>query len=280
MINVDLSKMLHPRFWDLLPAFLPGVYFEASIFLARPEPFQTYAGTAHLDKYSSAVIALIGAFIFGTVFMFWVRLLQSALVSLQKLATYLWAKFTARLMSSLWQARGPQPSWFAAFSRVLTRAHQKNRGEFESKARGAERAWKKAASQLLLKRYGIEPPLMPVDLPYPGEWYVWTGALGTPDPQPVKGLLFLSAMHATGWSGLAAAWCVPLLRSRFYLSPSLFLIGFGLLQDWRISRWWRDPATRWMLSLRGVLADFPPSHSQPGDEKTDQSERGPNTAGG
>jgi hypothetical protein len=41
--------MFNPRIWDVLPAFLAGMCFEISFFLANPRLFQTYAGRAHLN---------------------------------------------------------------------------------------------------------------------------------------------------------------------------------------------------------------------------------------
>jgi hypothetical protein len=37
MINVDLSKVLHPRVVDFLAAFLPGLFFESCLLLANPQ---------------------------------------------------------------------------------------------------------------------------------------------------------------------------------------------------------------------------------------------------
>jgi len=50
MINVDLSKALHPRFLDLFPAFMPGLFFESSLFLACPQWIQDRIGPAHLER--------------------------------------------------------------------------------------------------------------------------------------------------------------------------------------------------------------------------------------
>jgi hypothetical protein len=252
MINLDLTKMLHPRIWDVLPAFLPGVCFEITVFLANPEVFQTYASHAHLDRYSEIGVAVVGAFVLGAAFMCWTTLLHSLLFWLHKLTSYLWPK----LLTYLLQARGPKPSWFSR-RQFVSRAYYKAMSESHSRVRGAQRAWRRAAVQLLQQRYGIELASFP-DNPDQGEWYVWSGALGT-RPEPIRGMLFITAIHATGWSGLAAGYCTPLslLRSRLYLAVPLFLIGYSLLQVWTLTKWWNNRTTQWMLSLRRVLADIP-----------------------
>lgn len=35
-INIDLSRPFHPAVWELLGAFMPGLFFESSLLLARP----------------------------------------------------------------------------------------------------------------------------------------------------------------------------------------------------------------------------------------------------
>jgi hypothetical protein len=92
MINVDLTKMLHPRIWDVLPAFLPGMCFEVSVFLAKPQLLQTIASQAHLDRYSAAGIALIGAFVLGVAFTCWATLLQSGVFRLRRREKQFWPK--------------------------------------------------------------------------------------------------------------------------------------------------------------------------------------------
>jgi hypothetical protein len=250
MINVDLTKIVHPRAWDFLPAFLPGMWFEISVFLANPEIFRSYACRANLAHYSMVFIALLGAFILGTAFMLWVWLLHVLLSQLHRVSKYFWTK----LITGLFGARSPLLSWIAK-SNFLRRAHDKAVAQLESELRGLTRAWKRAARQLLQQRYGIELPYG--DSVDQGEWRAWSGALGTQDRNPQKGILFLTAVHATGWSGIAAAYCAPVLRNRFYLSFAFFLIASSVWQVWMMVGWWNRPATRWMLALRGVLTDFP-----------------------
>ena len=41
--------------------------------------------------------------------------------------------------------------------------------------------------------------------------------------------MFVNAIHATGWSGLAAARLAPALRNSSYLTLSGFLILYGIM---------------------------------------------------
>jgi hypothetical protein len=143
-----------------------------------------------------------------------------------------------------------------AKSHFLARSHNKAVGKFQAELRGAQRAWKRAARHLLQQRYGIEIPFNPSES-QEGEWQAWSGALGTQDSNPPKGIVFLTAVHAIGWSGIAAAYLAPVLRNRFYLAVALFLVGISIFELWQRLEWWNSPLTGWMRALRGVLADFP-----------------------
>jgi hypothetical protein len=249
----------------VLPSFLPGVCFEISVFLANPQPFQTYAGQARLDRYSTGGIALIGSFVLGFAFTCFANLLQSGLFRLRRQERQLWPRLLTYL---LFRKASMKPLWaWISRSQVVNRAYQKEIGENQSRLRGAHRAWRRTARQLLQQRYGIELPAWP-DPPDHGEWYFWTGALGTTGPEPIKGMLFITTIHATGWSGLAAAYCAPFLRNRFYLAVPLFLIGYSLLQIWRVAGWWSDPITPFVQLVRRALADIPSVSSPAGEKKT------------
>jgi hypothetical protein len=256
MINIDLAKALPPRFWGVLTAFLPGLFFEISVVIGNPELIQRVKTPTELDRVSLTIIALVIAFIVGNALMLWVRFLQRAFELLYRLARSTWVKFLEYLL----RAKGSPPrlSWFAS-SRFVNNAYRK---VHDSDLEGVQRAWRKAAAQLLSRRYGIEPP----SPAHSNEWDAWSSALGNPSPEDFRGLLLIMATHATGWSGLAAAYFGPALRTHFYFAFCLFMIGYGILHDVEVAKWWNDPKYTWAIALRAVLADIP----QPRTSKDDQ----------
>ena len=58
MINLDLSKALHPGFWDLLPTFMPGLFFEIYVLLAEPDWVSRTLSHAQLERYAGLGVAL------------------------------------------------------------------------------------------------------------------------------------------------------------------------------------------------------------------------------
>src|SRR5437899_12668646 len=75
-----LSSVLHPSVSDVLSGFLPGLFFESCIVMAGPQnQVQLLIGRASLDRYTPALIALLMAFVVGSAFMLWVRLLHTVL---------------------------------------------------------------------------------------------------------------------------------------------------------------------------------------------------------
>ncbi len=153
MINFDLSKALHPRFWDLLPAFMPGLFFEICILLAEPEWVCRTVGQAQLERYLETAIALTLAFILGNGFMFWAVMFRIELERVYGWARPFWAKFIKYLVSS--KGNPPQRPWLGRFKWVDGAYHKLI---VHPGAKGASQAWHRAASKLLERRYGIDPP--------------------------------------------------------------------------------------------------------------------------
>jgi len=257
MINVDLSKLLHPRFWDMVPAFMPGLFFEVCVLCARPELVYGIAARAHLDRYALVVVALIVAFVVGTAFMLWVRLIRLALAFVDRSGRWGWGKLLGYLL------RRGSPSKLSKFasSRFVNEAFREMmspRG-----LGGVQRARHRAAAGLLRRRYGLEPP----DWQNSSEWQGWNSVLGIPRLETFKGVLLVMAAQATGWSALAAAYVAPALRNRPYFVFSLFLVVYGILAEWNLVRWWNHPASRSLVMLRTTLDEIPKEPIS--DEKKD-----------
>ncbi|MFZ3212016.1 MAG: hypothetical protein WA188_10915 [Terriglobales bacterium] len=256
MINVDLSKILHPRFWDLVPAFMPGLFFEVCVLCGRPELLYGIVGKAHLNRYDSVIIALVVAFVVGTAFMLWVMLIADALTALYPWGRQRWRNLLAYLLTG-----GRFASW-----NYVRHAHQKVLLP-ELKHKPVLRAVRKAATELLKRRYGLEPPDLLHGSEWHGlEWQVWYAALGTRGMSTARGWLFVVAIQATGWSALAATYFAPALRSLPYWVFSLFLTSYGLLATLRFVRWWTLPIAQSLFKLRAVLDEIPRSSTEEKDD--------------
>ena len=250
MISLDLSKFVHPRFWNLVPAFMPGLFFEICILCSRPDEVYKIASRAHLDRYSFVLVALILAFIVGNAFMFWVNLIQDILGLAYRYGKSGWRALILYLM----RAKGspPRPSWFAS-SKLANKAFRNIM--VDSDLQDVMRAWEKAANVLLKRRYNIEP----IDPLHPTEWKAWHWALGTSKSDAFRrGMLLAWTTQATGWSAAAAAYLAPALRNRPFIVFSLFLILYGMAASWRFARWWNLPELRALMRLRDVLDEIPP----------------------
>jgi len=254
MINLDLAKLLHPRFWDLVPAFMPGLFFEISILLAQPQMVQSLTGPAKLERYLEIIIALILAFVIGNAFMLWVRAIQTNLQLVDKLAKTVCDGLLEYLVRSL-RRRGLGGSKFVRWATIRGLSQRE-------KFSVAHMVWRKAAAQVLKRRYGIEPPGPLRD----SEWRAWSSILGTVRPEWIRGLLLILATEATGWAGLAAAYVAPNLRTRPYFVFSLFLIVYGLVSDWFNLRRWNRPASSWEMGTRATLVEIPVNPPSRGSE--------------
>ena len=76
MINLDLSKALHPWFLGPAASVRLALFFEICVLLAEPDWVQHTISHAQLKCYMGITVALILAFIIGNGFLFWVMMLR------------------------------------------------------------------------------------------------------------------------------------------------------------------------------------------------------------
>jgi hypothetical protein len=269
MINVDLSKGLHPRFMDLFPAFMPGLFFEISIFLACPRQIQNHLAPAHLERFPQIIIALILAFIIGSAFMCWVRVLQMVLRFVLRVSNQIRRKLWMKLLDYFLNARRfPPPPMPGSIRRFLYGAQIRARSVPPALV-GLQAAWGKAAVQLLKRRYGIDPPRA---IGGDDEWRAWQSVLGMPKANTYRGIVLVQAIHATGWSALAAARLVPALRNSAYLTLSEFLILYGIMVILLELRRWTNPSSVWSIALYSVLDEIPQINGEKKDQHQDEGD--------
>jgi hypothetical protein len=266
MINVDLSKGLHERITDLFPALMPGLFFEISLVLARPQQVQDRLAPLHLERYLQIIIALVLAFIIGTAFMCLVRIIYSVLWYGYRRILWLWVKLLDYSTKKFPPRMPPaQPGRLRRFiQHAQMDAHHGNQ-----RLRGIQQAWAKAGTRLLKVRYGINPPSA---IGGADESSAWKAVLGVPKSKIYRGVMLANAAHATGWSGIAAAHLAPALRNSPYLTLSWFLIGYGVFVQLLEIKRWTSRNSVWLIALYSVLEEIPqPSAST---EKKAQEQQG------
>lgn len=244
-----ISRLLHPSVAGVLAAFLPGLFFETCVMIARPQIAQLVVARASLlYRYTPVLVALLVAFVVGSAFMLWVQLIQYVVrKSLGKLGRLgLWDSLVQWLASRAVRGhaarvvapgqRPPAPSWYFRFVQRL----QYRKEEQDREWRQTCDAWEDVAT-VLLKRYGVENrghSLRP-----------WTSILGTLRVEELRGYTLVTALHATGWSGLAAAHFAPELRIVPFEVLCLFLIFCGLFGDLSLALHSSHLLGSWLMGL-------------------------------
>jgi hypothetical protein len=248
-VNLDLSKVLHPRVTDLLTAFMPGLFFEICVLVANPALIVSFFRPP-LDRPAAIFIFTVMGFIIGNFFMLWVSFIQGTINVLFRgcylFTPQLWKKFLMYLL----RARGtpPRPSGFAAFQ-FLQRAYQKawDDNPFQEIAR----VWQRLANQLL-KHYKIELPVTTSS----EAWTAWSQVLVGFEPDDVRGYIMMVASQATGWAGLAAIHFAPALRSRYFLAFCLFSIFVGLLHGCGVAYRLCNPEYSWGIGATRTFEEL------------------------
>jgi hypothetical protein len=270
MINVDLSKVLHPRVFDFFAAFLPGLFFESCLLLANPQSVQSLVGRANLDRYTTVFVALLMAFVVGSAFMLWVRLIQIVLIKAYARILGWWPEQLERLRvraqneTTRQLPQGQPPPSPAMYLRFLGwRKNRKNQLDVE--AGYVRKAWGQVAA-VLLERYGLKAP----QTKDPREWGPWTDVLGTLRIEDLRGRLLTMTLHATGWSGLASRHFAPALHTRSYTGLCMFLIGFGLMHDGSLAWDIANPLASWRIGLRNTMDELRNMHVAANETKAEE----------
>jgi hypothetical protein len=248
-INLDLTKVFHPRFVDVLTAFMPGLFFEACVLVGNPALVLSLSRPP-IDRPLAIAVTVFMAFIIGNVFMLWVSLIQSMLKRLIRVWFWIYPPLWKHFLQFLLHARGnpPRQSWFGSF-RFLQLAY--SRAWNDDRFQDVARAWQRIAARLL-RHYEIAPP----DGLHSEAWQPWQNVLGLLEPEDVRGWILLMATHATGWSGLSAIHFAPALRSPYFLGFCLFSIFMGLLGDWSVAYRLNSPESSWALGVRRAFEEL------------------------
>jgi hypothetical protein len=248
-ISKALTALVHPRIYTYLAGLVPGLFFEISILAVCPAPIQEAISRVHLGYDTSVVVALFLAFVIGSAAILWVSAIQIALLCACKLRRAMWKRALERLLRS--RTFPPRPTW-AMRNQWLNMRYQQ--ALIPDGMQGVQRAWGRAAAELLRRRYGIKPPQgdSPLHQAEVNAWYLVL--MGNLSAQDLRGDLFVIALHATGWCGIAAIYLSPALRGTYYAEFSLFLIAYGALHDLNVARWWANPVKANVTRVRALLS--------------------------
>jgi len=197
MINLELSKIVPRSSLTYISALIPGLFFEVSILLGRPELITRYVtATKNLlvSSYLLLAIAVFLAFIIGNASMLFVGLIQHALSYLHSLRLILVPELSKwpllPLLNSLSKLRffASRQRFHNFRNRVSDRA-----GMPDERALIAAKTWHRLARKLLKDRYGVD--LSDVK----DEWEAIFWALGTLTDWEWRGpLLMIPVAVATG----------------------------------------------------------------------------------
>jgi hypothetical protein len=260
MVDV-VSRILHPRSLDVLGAFVPGLFLEACLLLAKPQVVVALLDRANVDRYVPLFIALIMAFVVGSAFLLWVRSLEILFVGV---CGRIVAR-SSRAVAEFLVARvpfGPGPEQESTYVRFLRRRRDRYVERAQLK-RDLVCAWTLVAAATL-KEYGVEgPPALEWDReldPWSTRgwqrWLPWARVLGSRRFSELPGHSVIVMLHATGWSGLAARLLAPELQIRPFTFLWVFLIVFGVWHDVSLAWWVGHPVNSWYIGLQTTFWDL------------------------
>jgi len=247
MINVDLTKAFQPRSFQLLTPFIPGLSFEFSLVWGKPDVVKSVLMRTDVDKYVFVAAALLGAFVVGSAFFFWARLIEILMLKAYTAFSMWWPEQLKKLNERA--IKKPFPPGVpgkphpprSLYFKALTRALHKQRIR-ELQIEHTKQALGKTISTVL-RRWGIENPGQ--------NMAAWSGVIGVLRPDDVRSPSLVMGLQAVGWSGIVAHRLAPGLGP-LYLALCLFLIAYGLVASssvaWRLS----NPGIAWMISLRNA----------------------------
>jgi hypothetical protein len=133
-----------------------------------------------------------------------------------------------------------------------------------------------AATQLLVRRYGINPSKGPgdwVDL----EWQVWLLVLGKQPPVFREALLMMRTFLGCGLAEISALYICPALRNRYFVATSVVFITAGCFQSLDFAKRSYEPVRSSLTRLVFLLAELAETNTATKKEEN-SPDKGPNLA--
>lgn len=253
MIQLDLSKALHPRVLELAPPLVPGAFFVVCVLLANPQLIHSQVQSLGIGHVIETSIAVLVSYVIGSAGMMLVRVIQVQLMWVARAERFSTSFLARQLVGPLGRAL---PKVKPYYQRALARVHRQlldlsfGRGD-ELTWNDAYRVWYRSAKRLLVSKYGMEPPRT-------GEWRAWYHVLA---PIALRGNVAIVALHACGWCALAATCFAPVLMNKQFIAFCFLLVCFGLLHDWELARNLISPQMIALFKTTKILEEIDPPKS-------------------
>jgi hypothetical protein len=276
VLHVDLSKTLPPTTYQYFSAFMPGLFFVLSVFLANPDLASQLAVRSHdgfgFGRYFTLFLGLFLAFVIGNALMLFVSLVQYAIRCAYRIGQFLWKRYQTHILLPIlmrvthaWKILpatpvNPNPTrtprW--VLPKWVDTLYMRTQGKVQIirnpnvPPTAAYKWWDTFARQVLLKRYDLPEDKLPA-----ASFQPLQDVLTKPSAEELPGSVLINASHATGWAALAASRLGPDLRNKWYVTFAIFLIGCGLIQDFFVAKYLHDPDIGDIARLRALIREFP-----------------------
>jgi hypothetical protein len=129
-----------------------------------------------------------------------------------------------------------------------------------------------AATQLLIRRYGITPnkgPWEQANL----EWQVWLSILGKQPAAFREALLTMRTFLGCGLAELSALYISPALRNRYFFAIAVVFISFGCVQSLAFAKLKYDPMRQSLTRLVSVLVELAETNTAAKKEESGPDKR-------
>jgi hypothetical protein len=278
-ISKVLLSILPPKAYSCLTAFLPGLFFEVSVFLANPQLIEQLKDradqAAQLGKYPEICIAIFLAFVIGHGLLLWVGFVHRVIGLFHRLGRSFGRRFCiwpllpmlnyarSRRQGSVratiilwnWLGRLGHSQWM---NRVFNHVQTAVNVDVDFDSEGVRKLWAKLARQLFGKQYGIDA----IDRLEQKEWNALYEAARSNPVISLGDHMFMIASQALGWGGLAATRFAPQLATRTYFAFSLFFVAIGIMYEWWLIRTANNQTVQGLLRVGALLSELRKNQSK------------------
>lgn len=282
MIKIDVSNAIPKRFGAYLLGIIPGLLFELSIAFGDPHLArlmidrveQIYA----FKPYALLILFVVSCLVVGQTFF-----LLSWFADLLINSVYGFTRYFIRatfgsdwLYRTFGKLQGTPPTrniFIRSLSRMVMWGRKKR---FPFEIRPVLKCQRLAATQLLVRRYGINPSKGPgdwVDL----EWQVWLSVLGKQPPVFREALLTMRTFLGCGLAEISALYVSPALRNRYFIAISVVFIASGCFQSLDFAKRRYEPMRSSLTRLVSLLVELAETNTATQKEENGP-DKGPNLA--
>ena len=253
--------MFPKRLGTYLLGVLPGLLFEFSVGFGSPslarEAMSRVQQVYAFQPYVLGIIFAISCLLIGQVFFvssWFVEMFVGSLCRFTRFAVIgtLASNWLYRLFGRLQGVSPNRNLWI----RLLSRAVFWGRGKkIPFEIRPVIKCHRMAATQLLRRRYGIDPskgPWESVDL----EWQVWSLVLGRQTQGIRETFLTMRAFLSCGLAEVVAIYVSPALRNRYFIVMAAVFMATGLFQAFGFARRRCNPIRDSFARLASVLSEL------------------------